>query len=355
MDERNNIAGMLDLMILPGFCVKDNKICALNAAARSLLLTEGMPIDDLLLTGSDAYAAFTSGCLYLTVSIGGEPWGATVSRMDSSDIFLLEQEENQTELRAMALAARELREPLTNVMIAADRLSLENAPAEDPARQQLARLNRGLYQMLRILSNMSDAARSVSAAHPEMLDVCAAMKELMEKAAGLSHHAGISLSYTGPGETILCLVDREQLERAVLNLLSNAIKFTPKGGNVDASLQRRGKQLVFTVRDSGSGIADEVCRNLFHRYLRQPGLEDSRFGIGLGMVLVRKAAAAHGGTVLVDRSGERGTRVTMTLEIRQNPGNVLRSNILRVDYAGERDHCLLEFAETLPSHLYEKE
>ena len=71
MDERKDMAGMLDLMILPGFCVKDNKICALNAAAKSLFLTEGMPIDDLLLTGSAEYAAFISGCLYLTVSIGG--------------------------------------------------------------------------------------------------------------------------------------------------------------------------------------------------------------------------------------------------------------------------------------------
>lgn len=355
MDERKDMAGMLDLMILPGFCVKDNKICALNAAAKSLFLTEGMPIDDLLLTGSAEYAAFISGCLYLTVSIGGEVWGATVSRMESQDVFLLEQEENQTELRSLALAARELREPMTNVLIAADRLSCSDVPADDPSRQQLARLNRGLYQMLRILSNMSDAARSLSTSRQENLDVCATLKELFDKASDLARHTGIRLSYTGPEESILCLADREQLERAVLNLLSNAIKFTPKDGSVEASLQRKGRQLIFTVRDSGSGIADDVLNNLFHRYLRQPGLEDSRFGIGLGMVLVRKAAAAHGGTVLVDRCSDGGTRVTMTLSIRQSASTMLRSPMLRVDYAGERDHCLLEFSETLPAHLYEKE
>lgn len=355
MDERNDMAGILDLMILPGFCVKENKICALNTAARSLLLTEGTPIEDLLLTGAEEYANFNSGCLYLTLSVGGELWGATVSRMESQDIFLLEQEENQPELRAMALAARELREPLTNVLIAADRLSGGDAPAEDPTRQQLARLNRGLYQMLRILSNMSDASRSISATRQETLDVCAALKELFEKAKVLAPQAGIRLTYTGPEESVLCLMDREQLERAVLNLLSNAIKFTPSGGSVDASLQRKGRQLIHTVRDTGSGIADAVLNSLFHRYLRQPALEDSRFGIGLGMVLVRKAAAAHRGTVLVDRSGEQGTRVTMTMSIRQSSETLVRSPILQVDYAGERDHCLLEFSESLPPHLYEKE
>jgi hypothetical protein len=49
-----------------------------------------------------------------------------------------------------------------------------------------------------------------------------------------------------------------------------------------------------------------------------------------------------------------GARITMTLTIRQSSGT-LRSNILKVDYAGERDHGLIELAESLPSKLYEKE
>jgi len=73
------------------------------------------------------------------------------------------------------------------------------------------------------------------------------------------------------------------------------------------------------------------------------------------MVLIRNAAAAHGGTVLIDQPEGSGTRVTMTLAVRQNTGTQLRSPVLRVDYAGERDHCLLELSETLPAHLYETE
>ena len=95
--------------------------------------------------------------------------------------------------------------------------------------------------------------------------------------------------------------------------------------------------------------------NVFTRYQRQPGIEDSRFGIGLGMVLIRNAAAAHGGTVLIDQSQGSGTRVTLTIKVQQNPSNTLRSPVLRVDYAGERDHCLLELSEILPAHLYKSE
>ncbi len=354
MSERNEITGMLDLMTAPGFCVQNQKITALNAAAQGLLLREEMDISELLVTGSQEYAAYTGGCLYLTLSIGGMVTGATVIRMGDADVFILEQEDDQAELRSMALAARELREPLTNVMITADRLFPLTAQEADPkVKEQVARLNRGLYQMLRILGNMSDACSTVS--HQEICDITAVTAEVMEKSAVLLEQAGITMTYAGLSKPAVTLADREQLERALLNMLSNALKFTPAGGTVKVQLRRKGNLLSLSVTDNGSGIADNILNNLFRRYLRQPGLEDSRFGIGLGMVLIRNAASSHGGTVLVDRCGRKGTRITMTMAIRQSGDTTLRSPVLRVDYAGERDHSLLEFSETLPAFLYEKE
>ena len=71
------------------------------------------------------------------------------------------------------------------------------------------------------------------------------------------------------------------------------------------------------------------------------------------LVLVHAAAALHGGTVLVDHPTETGTRITMSLAIRTGSGAKLRSPMLKVDYAGERDHGLLEFADILPSSVYD--
>lgn len=350
MDERNDITQMLAYLPLPGFCVQEQKITALNAAAKGLLLEPGTDISELLLTGRQEYAAFTGGCLYLTLSIGGKPHGATVTRIADTHIFALEQDQEPTELHSLALAARELREPLNNIMIAANRL----AGNPDPQlRKQISQLNRGLYQLHRILGNMSHASGCPSC--PELWDINALLEELCAGAAGLMQHTGITLTYTGLPKPVYTLADRSQLERAVLNMLSNALKFTPQGGAVEVRLTRTGKMLSVSVLDNGSSIADHILKNLFSRYLRPAALEDPRFGIGLGMVLIRNAAALHGGTVLVDRPGETGTRVTMTLAIRQSPNTQLRSPILPVDYAGGRDHALLEFSETLPAELYEKE
>ena len=354
MESNKEICGMLDLVIRPGFCVKENKIVSLNSAAEGLLLVPGTDIRTLLLTGAEEYASFESGCLYLKLALSAKGCGASVTKVDGWDVFVLDQASDDGELRAMALAARELRAPLPNVMITADRL-FPLASQEDPvAKEQSARLNRGLHQLLRIIGNMSDAGRCAAASRQETRNIGQVFAEIFEKAQALVEHTGITLTYEGLSEEVLCLADTEQLERAVLNMLSNAVKFTPKGGSIAVSLIRRGQMLRLSMLDSGSGIAESVRSSVFSRYLRQPGIEDSRHGIGLGMVMVRSAAANHGGTVLIDQPEGKGTRVTMTLAIRQNSEGILRSPMMRVDYAGERDHGLIELADCLPVDVYEK-
>lgn len=356
MEETKDTLGILDYMIQPGFLVKDNRIVSINEGAKALFLSVGMEVDSLLHTGKEEYREFSDGFLYLSLNLSGKTLGASVSRREEGDLFLIEEAQDSQELRSMALAARELREPLSNIMITANNLFPMAAKQEDPyAKDQAARLNRGLIQMMRILSNMADANRYAHTSRQETLDIRGELAEIFEKADAMMAHTGIRLTYEGPSEPIYSLGDREQLERAVLNILSNAIKFTPKDGHIEASLTRRGNLLRLSIQDTGEGIEEGIRAHLFHRYLRQLTLEDSRFGIGLGMVLIRSAAANHGGTVLIDRCEGKGTRITMTMAIRQNKDAVLRSPIARVDYAGGHDHTLLELADCLPLSAFEIE
>ena len=356
MKDKKDMLGILDYMIQPGFMVKENHITQVNEAARALFLTPGTEVTSLLQTGKEEYRDFDSGCLYLTLSVAGQQLGASVTRREEGDLFVIEQEQDDRELRSMALAARELREPLSSIMITAQNLFPLAARQSDPqAMDQAARLNRGLIQMMRVLNNMADANRYSLSSRQETLDIAAELEEIFQKAAATVEHTGIQLTYEGLSQPVYGLGDREQLERAVLNMLSNAIKFTPKEGSIEATLTHTGKLLRLSIQDSGEGIEDAVLAHLFHRYLRQLTLEDSRFGIGLGMVLIRSAAANHGGTVLIDRCEGKGTRITMTIAIRKNPDNVLRSPLTRVDYAGGHDHALLELADCLPLSAFEIE
>jgi signal transduction histidine kinase len=340
---------MLELMLRPAFCVSGGKITKINGAAGPYLLSEGTEILPLLATGVEEYQAFEDGCLYLTLSIGARKIGATVVPMDGSHLFLLEQPGDMTELRALSLAARELRGPLNGMSIAASHLS-----SDEP--EHLAQLNRRMYQMMRIVSNMSDAAQYCEAGEGQMegIEICSWLEELLSKVASQLKEADLTLHYTLPAAPIYTVADMEKLERAVYNLISNAAKHTAPGGKITVQLVHRGR-LYLSVTDEGDGMDNGTLGNVYTRYLRTPAVTDGPEGIGLGMVLVRSVATMHGGTVLMDAPQGKGTRVTMTIQLRQNGSIQLRSPLLRIDYAGERDHCLQELADVLPARLYAPE
>lgn len=353
MNQITDAMDMVEHLRQIAFCVQDGTIVKVNPAASARMIQSGTPVEQLLKTGLEEYRVFCDGCLYLTLNICDQELGFSVSHKNGFDLFQLEQDAQSPELQSLALAARELREPLAGIMISADHLFPDKS--EDPAvNTQIARINQGLYQMLRLISNMSDAGRYATSGSVsmEVKNVSSLLDEIFTKAAVLVEHAGIRLEYSGINDPIYSLVNAELLERAVLNIVSNALKFTASGGTIQAKAQKRGNKLYLSILDNGCGLPENALRNLFSRYTREPGLEDGRFGVGLGFVIIRSAAQQHGGTVLVDQPGDCGTRVTLTLSIRPASADQVRSPILRVDYAGERDHGLLELSDVLPTELY---
>ena len=358
MEHTEEMVMMLNQIPSPAFFVQNGIIVQANPSALGRMICIGCPISDLLSTGAQEYADFQDGCLYLTINICDKPASASVTRMQNCDLFVLEYEDDLAELQSMALAAQELRTPLSTIMTVADRLfpliSEQNSPA---AEEQVARINRGLFQMLRIISNMSDAYRysQEMSSRFETRDICSILEEVFLGSIPLIQHTGIDLHFSGLQDRIYGLVDAEKLERAVHNILSNALKFTPSGGRIDARFARRKNMLYLTVQNSVINNPVKSPANFYRQYQRKPGLGDSRFGIGLGIVLIHGAATAHGGTVLLETTPENGTRITMSIAIRQSNDPYVRASIIHMDYAGERDHRLLELSESLPVDLYRKE
>lgn len=348
--DKQNLLEMIDR---PAFMVSGGIITDRNQMARNRQVPTGKPITDLLPEGCDAYQSYRGGILYLTLQVGWIDCGATVIRQKDGDIFLMDRDADQTQLQALALAAQQLRVPLSNVMTLADCLFPELK--EEAQKEQASQMSRALFQLMRLISNMADAERYTGLDAPsyENTELCGFFREIFEKADASLSETKVFVHFSCPEAPIFTMVDRERLERAVYNLISNAVKFSEPGSCVEARLTRNGKTACLTIEDQGEGIAAHVQGSLFHRYMREPAIEDSRFGLGLGMTLVRSAAAIHGGTVLLEQA--KGTRVAMTMAIRKEVPGTLRSPKLRIgDYAGGRDLGLLEFSDTLPATAYEK-
>jgi signal transduction histidine kinase/ActR/RegA family two-component response regulator len=99
--------------------------------------------------------------------------------------------------------------------------------------------------------------------------------------------------------------DNVRLKQIVMNLLSNAVKFTPSGGTIRLEAERRGKEILVSVFDTGLGLKPDDQKRIFQAF-EQVDCSFSRQeqGTGLGLALVSKLVELHGGRLLVESDGE---------------------------------------------------
>lgn len=353
MKKTNGTETLLNMFPYPVFTVENGKITAVNDSAKARQITCGSQIANMISSGKEEYQSFNGGYLSISLSVEGLDYLAGVTRIDESDIFHLYGESKEAELRTMALIAQQMRQPLANIMAELNDLLPTSAIQQNNEMAQKAnQINRGVYQLLRRISNLS-AMSSFSGNRKYAFTTCnisAFFAEIMERCANLAEKAGKVLEFIPLSADVYSVVDSEMLERSVFNLVSNAIKFSQDGSKITAKLSFVKQKIRFTIQNP---CAEDVnLQNLFSRFLREPGLEDSRYGIGLGIPLVRYAAAAHKGSLLMDQPEENTVRFSLTIPICQNHAGTFQSPIRGLDYLGGYDHALVELSDILPPEAF---
>ena len=117
-------------------------------------------------------------------------------------------------------------------------------------------------------------------------------------------------------EHLSLIADPRRLKQMLVNLLVNAIKFTEPGGyaRLEAFAVPEQEAVAFSVSDSGIGISPDDLGRLFTPFTQlDAGLNRSREGTGLGLMLVRRLAELHGGSVTAESKLGEGSRFTILL------------------------------------------
>jgi CheY-like chemotaxis protein/anti-sigma regulatory factor (Ser/Thr protein kinase) len=120
---------------------------------------------------------------------------------------------------------------------------------------------------------------------------------------------------TFSGKQVWIEADQARIEQIVTNLVDNALKFTPLGGTITVSVHRKGSQALLEVKDTGEGISADVLPTIFDLFIQgERSLDRSQGGLGIGLTLVRRLVALHGGTVQALSDGA-GTGSTFTIQL----------------------------------------
>ena len=108
--------------------------------------------------------------------------------------------------------------------------------------------------------------------------------------------------------------DKERIEQVIVNIVSNAMKYTPDGGRIEITAERKDDMITIIVEDNGIGIPKKDLPRLFERFYRvDKARSRERGGTGLGLAIAREIVSAHGGSIGIESELDRGTKVTINL------------------------------------------
>lgn len=111
-----------------------------------------------------------------------------------------------------------------------------------------------------------------------------------------------------------CYADPKRLKQIILNLVNNAFRYTPEGGKVTIRAYQQEDQFLFSVQDTGMGIAEEDLDKIFERFYRTDRSRDRESGgSGLGLAITKALVEAHGGWIRVASKLNEGTTFTVML------------------------------------------
>jgi two-component system, OmpR family, sensor kinase len=261
-------------------------------------------------------AAFLAG-VSITLFLLSFWVGAT--RAEGKAKRLIEDTVNETELgrrRFLRRLDHEMKNPLTGLRAAL--VNLQEAQSKDErirAAENAKRAQERLTVLLNDLRKLSDLdERHIER---ERVDVPDLLDDVVDAARSHPAYEGrnINLFVTQVPSPFPCVVgDRDLLVLAMYNLVENALKFTSAREPVEVRALEDGRAIVVEVADSGGGIASEDLPKIFEELFRGSNARGTE-GSGLGLALVSRIVALHGGQIEVRSRQEnpRGTVFTIRL------------------------------------------
>jgi two-component system sensor histidine kinase BaeS len=233
-------------------------------------------------------------------------YGARIPRQGPAEIVSLSdsfnqmaaslEEQERMRREFIANAAHELRTPLTNLkgylealrdgVIEPDRAVFESLWEE---AERLVRLSRSLDTLAAgdagVISNVVE------------LDLVSAIRAAGDLARPAAAAAGLELQTELP-PALTARGDPDQLAQVIGNLLQNAIRYTPPGGRITVSAERRSSDALVSVSNTGEDIPAADMPHLFERFYRVEKSRDrAHGGAGIGLAIVRELVEAAGGSV----------------------------------------------------------
>ncbi|HEX7916165.1 ligand-binding sensor domain-containing protein, partial [Rudaea sp.] len=220
----------------------------------------------------------------------------------------------------LATMGHEIRTPMTGVLGMTELLL--RTPLEAKQRGYAEAIQSSGQMMLRMVNDSLDLAR-IEAGKLELedapFDLHSLVAEVADLVRPLAEKKGLAFVATVAADSPRHVRgDAVRIKQVFLNLANNAIKFTERGSVALTLVRNTNGAAVFSVRDTGPGIAESTRARLFQRFEQAQGTQQRHGGSGLGLAICRELVARMGGEITLDSEEGTGSTFRVVLPLRED-------------------------------------
>jgi len=246
----------------------------------------------------------------------------TLARNEAEEARRLKQQFAQT-------ISHELRTPL-NLIVGFTELMTQSpehyeAPLPPAYMRDLSIVYRNACHLRSLIDDVLDLARIEAAQMslmPEDVDPGVLVEEAVNTARSLAEVRGLQLHMMIEPALPHLYVDPTRIRQVLFNLLSNAVRFTEHGG-ISIAVRRQADSMVFSVTDTGVGLAPESIERVFEEFQQADGSTRRRHsGAGLGLAISKRFVELHGGRIWAESQLGQGSTFSFSLPIGRPQGVV---------------------------------
>jgi PAS domain S-box-containing protein len=243
------------------------------------------------------------------------PSGKFLGMVGSSPDVTERKKAEQLKDEFIGMVSHEIRTPLTILMGAIGTAMSEGINPED-TRSMLEEAMAGAESLNQIVNNLIELSRYQSSRltlQKESVDVSEFISNIIEKVQpSFSGHL-VTAELTDSLPPVMA--DKIRLGLIIGNLLSNAAKYSPEGTQIHISAREMDGALAISVTDEGIGVPPAKLGDLFRPFERLDSGKHPPSGLGLGLLVCKRLAEAHGGSIWVESTPGQGSTFSFTLPL----------------------------------------